>query len=41
LNAEPADPMVGVCISLLMHLAAHPYWSESPEGSPVAAQDQT
>ena len=41
LNAEPADPMVRVCISLLMHLAVQPYWSESSEGSPVAGQDQT
>jgi hypothetical protein len=41
LNAEPADPMVGVCISLLMHLAGQAYWSESPDGSPVAGQDQT
>jgi hypothetical protein len=41
LNAEPADPMVGVCISLLMHLAGQPYWSEPSERSPVAGQDQT
>ena len=41
LKAEPADPMVGVCISLLMHLAGQPYWSEPSEGSPVAGQDQT
>ena len=28
LKAEPADLMVGVCISLLMHLAAQPYGAE-------------
>ena len=41
LDAEPADPMVRVCISLLLHLAVQPDWSESSEGSPVAGQDQT
>jgi hypothetical protein len=29
LNTEPADPMVRVCISLLMHLAVQPDRSES------------
>ncbi|MGA2198126.1 MAG: hypothetical protein ABSH40_22865 [Bryobacteraceae bacterium] len=41
LNAEPADPMVRVCISLLMHLAGQFDWSESSDGSPAAGQDQT
>jgi hypothetical protein len=41
LNEEPADPMVRVCISLLMHLASQPYGSEPSEGPPVAGQDQT
>ena len=41
LNAEPADPMVRVCISLLMHLASQPYGSEPSEGPSVAGQDQT
>ena len=41
LKAEPADPMVRVCISLLMHLAVQPDGSESSEGSPAAGQDQT
>src|SRR5208283_614979 len=36
LNSEPADPMVRVCISLLMHLAVQPDWSESCVGSPAA-----
>ena len=40
-DAEPADPMIRVCISLLMHLAVQPDWSESSEASPVAGQDQT
>jgi len=41
LTAEPADPTVRLCINLLMHLASRPYWTQSPEGSPVAGQDQT
>jgi hypothetical protein len=41
LNKEPADPMVRVCISLLMHLAGQPYGSEPSEGLLVAGQDQT
>jgi hypothetical protein len=40
-HAGTADPMVRVCISLLMHLAVQPDWSESSEASPVAGQDQT
>jgi hypothetical protein len=40
-NAEPADPMLRVCISLLMHLAVQPDCSESSAGSPAAGQDQT
>ena len=41
LDTEPVDPMVRVCISLLMHLAVQPDWSESSAGSPAAGQDQT
>jgi hypothetical protein len=41
LNAKPADPIVKLCISLLMHLAGRPYWSEPSEGSSAAGQDQT
>jgi hypothetical protein len=40
-DAEPADPMVGVCISLLMHLAVQPDWSESSAGWPADGMDQT
>ena len=40
-DAEPADPMVGVCISLLMHLAVPPDWSESSAGWPADGMDQT
>jgi hypothetical protein len=40
LDAEPADPMVRVCLSLLMHLAVRPDRSESSQGSPMAGQDR-
>jgi hypothetical protein len=41
LDTELADPMLRVCISLLMHLAVQPDWSESSAESPAAGQDQT
>ena len=40
-DAEPADSMVGVCISLLMHLAVQPDWSGSSAGWPAAGMGQT
>jgi hypothetical protein len=40
-DAEPTDPMVGVCLSLLMHLAVPPDWSESSAGWPADGMDQT
>jgi hypothetical protein len=40
-NAKPADPIVRLCVSLLMHLASQPYWSEPSVGSSVAGHDQT
>jgi hypothetical protein len=40
-NAEPADPMVRLCMNLLIHLASQPYWSEPSKESPVACHDQT
>lgn len=40
-KAKPADPIVRLCMSLLMHLAAQPYGSDLSEESPVASHDQT
>ena len=41
LHVEPADPMIRICLSLLMHLAVQPDGSESFDGSPAARQDRT
>jgi hypothetical protein len=41
LEEESADPMIRVCLSLLMHLAVQPDGSESFDGSPAACQDRT
>jgi len=41
LDVEPADPMIRVCLSLLMHLAVQPDGSESFDGSPAAGHDRT